>query len=261
MINRYSLMYINRILLTSFWIVLTLKAGNAFCEISSESDAIQVGAFSTASPGDDLPDGWRHLTFESISRHTRYMFVRENGRVVLKAVSEKSASGITKAVKIDPRSYPVIEWEWKVGNVISKGDVNRKKGDDYPARIFITFEYDIRQNDIIEKSKSEEFSLLTDPSSSPSAINYIWGSNAREGLIVASPFSNRVAMSVVRSGPENLNTWLKERRNVYQDYLKFFGKEPPMITGIVIMTDSDNTGESATACYSDITFKKIKTVR
>jgi hypothetical protein len=29
-----------------------------------------------------------------------------------------------------------------------------------------------------------------------------------------------------------------------------------MITGVAIMTDSDNTGESATAWYGDIIFRK-----
>jgi hypothetical protein len=29
-----------------------------------------------------------------------------------------------------------------------------------------------------------------------------------------------------------------------------------MISGVAIMTDTDNTGESATAYYGDITFKK-----
>jgi len=41
-----------------------------------------------------------------------------------------------------------------------------------------------------------------------------------------------------------------------EDYKQAFGKEPPMISGIAIMTDTDNTGESATAYYGDILLKK-----
>ncbi|HWQ95684.1 MAG TPA: DUF3047 domain-containing protein, partial [Gammaproteobacteria bacterium] len=41
---------------------------------------------------------------------------------------------------------------------------------------------------------------------------------------------------------------------VYEDYKKTFGEEPPMISGIAIMTDTDNTGEAATAYYGDIIF-------
>jgi hypothetical protein len=41
-----------------------------------------------------------------------------------------------------------------------------------------------------------------------------------------------------------------------EDYKQAFGKEPPMISGVAIMTDTDNTGESAIAYYGDIPFKK-----
>jgi hypothetical protein len=49
---------------------------------------------------------------------------------------------------------------------------------------------------------------------------------------------------------------VSEERNVYEDYKKAFGEEPSMISGVAIMTDTDNTGESATAYYGDIVFKK-----
>jgi len=38
-------------------------------------------------------------------------------------------------------------------------------------------------------------------------------------------------------------------------YKKAFGKEPPMISGIAIMPDSDNTAESGTAFSGDIRFR------
>ncbi len=63
-------------------------------------------------------------------------------------------------------------------------------------------------------------------------------------------------MIVVESGSAKLNTWVAETRNVYEDYKRAFGEEPPMISGVAIMTDTDNTGESAEAFYGDIVFKK-----
>jgi hypothetical protein len=48
-----------------------------------------------------------------------------------------------------------------------------------------------------------------------------------------------------------------EERNVLEDYRKAFGEDPPLINGVAIMTDTDNTGESAVAYYGDIWFKKI----
>ncbi len=47
-----------------------------------------------------------------------------------------------------------------------------------------------------------------------------------------------------------------ETRNIYEDYKEAFGEEPPKITGIQIMTDSDDTESSARAAYGKIIIKK-----
>ncbi len=39
------------------------------------------------------------------------------------------------------------------------------------------------------------------------------------------------------------------------DYVLAFGRQPPPVVGIAIMTDTDNTGEEATAYYGDIILK------
>jgi len=72
--------------------------------------------------------------------------------------------------------------------------------------------------------------------------------------VVPNPYSDRSMMVVVESGEKNLNRWLTEKRNIYEDYRYVFKDEPPMISGVAIMTDTDNTGESATAYYGDILF-------
>lgn len=42
------------------------------------------------------------------------------------------------------------------------------------------------------------------------------------------------------------------RRNIVDDYRRAFGEDPPHVGAIAIMTDTDNTGETATAWYGDI---------
>lgn len=63
-------------------------------------------------------------------------------------------------------------------------------------------------------------------------------------------------MIVVQSGEIGINTWVEEERNVYQDYKKIFGSEPPMIAAVGIMTDTDDTKGSALSFYGDIVFKR-----
>jgi hypothetical protein len=217
-----------------------------------------VGRFSAASVGDSLPPGWKPLTFKKIERHTAYTLVRDEGLVVIKAVAEASASGLAREIEIAPRDYPLVQWRWKVMNILQKGDVHRKEGDDYPARIYITFAYDPRRVGFFERAKYEAIKLLYGQYPPHGAITYIWESKAPMGLIAPNPYTERARMIVVESGEARLNQWISEERNVYEDYKRAFGEEPPVISGVAIMTDTDNTGESATAYYGDIIFKKEK---
>jgi hypothetical protein len=50
-----------------------------------------------------------------------------------------------------------------------------------------------------------------------------------------------------------LDQWVSEERNVNENYKKAFKEEPPMISGVAIMT-IPTTGESATAYYGDTIF-------
>jgi hypothetical protein len=213
---------------------------------------IDVGRFSAAEPGDQLPAGWHPLAFKNIPSHTQYTLFKDGDTVVIKAVSRASASGLMRKIRIDPQKYPFIRWQWKVSNVYKNGDVTKKSGDDYPARIYITFEYDPDRIGLWEKIKynlAKQFYGEYPPSA---AINYIWASHAATGTIVSNPYTKRTKMIVVKSGKMALNTWITEERNMFDDYIRAFGEKPPMISGIAIMTDSDNTKEAATAFYGDI---------
>lgn len=225
------------------------------------SQAIEVGKFSAETKGNSLPAGWKPLTFRKIQRHTVYRLVKENHTVVVEAVADGSASGLTREIKIDPKEYPILQWHWKVGNVLNKGDVRKKEGDDYPARIYITFEYEPSKLGFFEKAKYEMIRLLYGQYPPIGAINYIWENKAPKGTMIPNPYTDRVIMIVVESGEEKLNQWVSEERNLYEDYKKAFGEEPPMISGVAIMTDTDNTGESATAYYGDIIFNKAETAK
>ena len=219
---------------------------------------LEVGKFSAGEAGGSLPAEWRPLTFKNIEKHTVYILVKDGGAVVVKAESRASASGLIREIKINSKEYPIIQWRWKVGNILKKGDVRKKEGDDYPARIYITFEYDPKKLSFVDRTKYDLVKAFYGQYPPLAALNYIWESRAAKGTLVPNPFTDRVMMFVVESGEEKLNQWVNEERNVYEDYKKAFGEEPPMISGVAIMTDTDNTGESAAAFYGDIVFKKAE---
>lgn len=215
---------------------------------------IEVGIFSSSKTSESLPDGWQPLTFRRINRHTDYSLVDEGGTVVVKAVSDQSASGLMRAISIDPAEYPTIQWRWKVNNILQKGNVTSKDGDDYPARIYITFAFDFDKAGYLEWLKHKVARLLLGQDVPYRALSYIWGSNSPVGTMISNSYTDRAMMFIVEGGDEKLQQWVTERRNVYEDYKKAFGEEPTMISGVAIMTDTDNTRESATAWYGDIVF-------
>ncbi len=226
---------------------------------AEDKDELEVGKFSKVQIKDGLPVEWKPLTFKKIPQHTRYSLVKNNGYNVVKAVSRRSASGLIRKISINPVLYPIIRWQWKITGVFSKGDVTQKDGDDYPARVYITFAYDPEKVGFFEKIKYEVAYLFYGEYPPISAINYIWANKAPMGTLVDNPYTSRVKMIVLQSGSLKKGLWITEEHNIYKDYQKAFGEPPPMISGIAIMTDSDNTKASTISYFGDIIFKKHAT--
>ena len=142
----------------------------------AEDATVAAGRFSAMTPGDRVPD-WEPMTFDKIPSHTRYSLVTDNGRTVLRADSQASASGLVRNMTIDPDAFPVLTWDWKISNTMVNGDVTKKSGDDYAARIYITFSEDPGQLSFFQRTKM-------------SAVKMLYGENAPvrgTGLCVGEP--------------------------------------------------------------------------
>jgi hypothetical protein len=224
--------------------------------LRAESGAVlEVGTFSASPVGQAMPDGWKPLTFKKIPKHTSYEVVKDGGVTIVKAVSEASASGLTKPVVIDPKEFPIVRWRWKIDHVLKGSDVTLKEGDDFPARLYITFEYDPGKVSFGKKLKFKAGQAVFGDIPI-AALNYIWDTKAPVGTIVENAYTDFTKMVIVESGTQKVGMWIDEERNIYEDYKKAFGEEPPMINGVAIMSDTDNTKERATAYYGDIVFQK-----
>jgi hypothetical protein len=235
---------------------LLLLLGLLFAASASTDDSpavLEVGKFSAGRPGSAQADGWKPLAFKKIPKPTVYELVSEGTAVVVKATSEAAASGLTKEVKIDPSVFPIVQWRWKVENLLTRSNVTQKSGDDYPARLYITFEYDPEKVSVGKKLKYKAGQILFGDIPI-GALNYIWDTKTPVGTVVNNAYTDFAKMIVVESGNANVGTWVEESRNVYQDYRQAFGEEPPAINGVAIMTDTDNTKERAVAYYGDIRF-------
>ncbi|MEM1041335.1 MAG: DUF3047 domain-containing protein [Bacteroidota bacterium] len=215
---------------------------------------ITVGNFAQGTPG-DLPDGWEPMELGDADRST-YALVRDGDTTVLEANADDSASGLIRRLNLPTEQFPILEWRWKAENVLADGDISRKDGDDYPARIYITFDYDVGNLSFGERLKYRAINALVPGDIPIRALTYVWANKAGETQIVPNAYTDWVMMVPVQSGPAGLGTWQNERRNIAEDYRRAFGEEPPPISGIAVMTDADNTGGQAKAYYGNILLKK-----
>lgn len=193
---------------------------------------------------------WTPYTFPKIKRHTVYSIQREGARSYLKAESSGSASGMVYKQKFDVYRYPRLKWRWWVSNVYQKGNVKTKSGDDYPMRVYIAFEYDPDKAGFYQTVRRETAKIIYGQDLPGSALNYIWASREDETGILTNPYAEEVKMIPLERGNQHVGQWRDEEVNILEDYRRAFGTDPPRMATIVIMNDSDNTGEESTS-YMD----------
>jgi hypothetical protein len=189
---------------------------------------------------DDYTNGLRSKWQEKSFRgHTKYQVIRKDGRLCIQANSRGSASGLYYKIKYKVEEYPFLTWEWKIENVLPRGDALHKEGDDYAARVYVIF-------------PSWLFWRTT-------ALNYIWANRLAKGKAVRNAFARNAVMIAVESGPGMAGRWVTETRNVLEDYREQFGEDPPEAGAIAIMTDADNTNGNAAAWYGVIRIRSGNT--
>lgn len=196
------------------------------------------GSIATAAAVETLPfgsfareglQGWQPKSFKG---ETEYRIVEDDGVKVLQASSRAAASGLVYETAYDPQRYPVLTWRWKIDHVLAKGDSRTKAGDDYAARIYVVFPHWF-----FPKTRT---------------LNYIWSNRLPKESLQPNAYTANAMMIAVESGPDQAGQWVTVTRDVVADYRRAFGEDPPEVGAIAIMTDTDNTGEAATAWYGDV---------
>ena len=230
---------------------LALLAASAV-SIAADGPAIEGAAFSRAQPGGELPAGWQPLTFPGVAKRTDYRLVDDGGTTVLRADARGGGSGLMHRGETDPRSHPILAWRWKIARVVEGSDATQKYGDDYAARVYVMFKHEPARVSALDRSKYALMRLFYGEHPPHAGLVYVWDNRLPPGTVLASPYTDRLRMIVVRSGNAAAGRWLSEERNVLDDYRRAFGEEPPAIAGVAVMTDTDDTGESVTAWFGDI---------
>ena len=198
---------------------------------ADEVSTIPAGEFSKGTLNEWLP--------KKFINETSYSLIKIGKNTVLKAVSQNSASGLIKKIRVDIKEYPFLNWSWRIENQLAGTfDEKQKHGDDYAARIYIVVSGGIAFWNTI-------------------ALNYVWSKNSIKGETWPSAFATKNSVMVaLRSSEAPVSKWHWEKRNIHKDFKELFGREIRFTDAVVLMSDTDNTHKEVTAYYGDIYFSK-----
>jgi hypothetical protein len=217
------------------------------------ADTLWVGKFSAESTASPVPSHWQPYRFDSLNP-TRYLLVKEGGATVIEAVSKASASGLVRRIDVDLYRFPVLNWSWKATSMFSEEDPHSKAGDDYPVRISVQFAPDSSRRSLTDRLADMAARAICGKDAPFRSISYVWSVREPIGKMVPNPYTPRSVTVVAASGTANMGRWMEIRRDVREDFRAAFNEEPPLVTSIGVMTDTDDTGNDTVSYYGDIWF-------
>jgi len=156
----------------------------------------------------------------------------ENGQF-RRAEAKGTAYGLGQKVKIDLNKTPFINITWKIEKDLKGINEKTKKGHDFAARVFV-----------IKKS-----GLLNSK-----AVNYVFSSNNSVNESWRSPYTKNSIDYVLSTTKDNINEWVTVKANVKEHFKKLHDLDVEELTGVAIMTDTDQTKIKAISYYQNIYF-------
>ena len=177
----------------------------------------------------------KSLEVRKVKGKTTYTLgFNENGNYI-RAEAEGKASGLGKELKIDLLKTPFINITWKVEKDLPGIIENSKKGHDYAARVFV-----------VKKTGATALSNR--------AINYVFSSNNSVGNNWPSPYTKKSIDYVLSTTKEHHDQWITVKANVREHFKKLHDLDVSELTGVAIMTDTDNSKLKAISYYQNIYF-------
>jgi len=226
----------------------------AGCVALPEPPASDVGASPWARTAGTTrrPAGrWTHYPLPG-KRATHYRYARNEGRDSVAVTASSAASMLRLPVRVEPGDLGAVRFSWKVPALMARADLALREAADSPVRIMLSFEGDRSRLSARDAMLSELSRSLTGEEMPYATLMYVWCTQREPGTVIRNARTARIRKIVLESGPAKLDRWLDYERDIRADYERAFGETPGALTGIAIMTDSDNTRSVARAWYGPV---------
>ncbi len=83
---------------------------------------------------------WRTVQIDPKVAQTHYQIREWDGIISVEATAQASMTLLARPLHLDLNQTPVLCWRWRIEAPLKTANMLLKKGDDYAARIYITFD-------------------------------------------------------------------------------------------------------------------------
>lgn len=132
---------------------------------------------------------------------------------------------LARPVEVDLNRTPVLCWRWRVDAPLIKADMATKAGDDYAARVYVSFAMPPAELSFMTRAKLKLARSIYGDAVPDAAINYVWDNRYPVGTRKPNAYTDRTRMIVAESGARNAGKWVVARHDVQQDMVAEFGSE------------------------------------
>ena len=226
---------------------LTAALGCLAWSVAAQASVVWIGQFHA----DDGP--WQEIRLRKDIQPNRFERRNWEGVQALEVQSQASMSLMARPLSIDLSATPVLCWRWRVDAVIATADMKQRQGDDYAARLYVSFKLPASAMGLGLRTQLRLARAIWGPDLPDAAINYVWDNQHSIGTEQPNVYTDRAIMVVQRSGNQQAGRWLEERRNVLEDVTRLFARDA-LAVQLAVTADSDNTGQTARAGFADVHF-------
>lgn len=185
---------------------------------------------------------------------TNYRIATVAGKTAIEARVDNSMSLMARPISVDLSERPVLCWRWYVDAPVQKGDMTRKSGDDYAARVYIAFDMPDSELSGSTKLKLRIARNMFGRSVPDAAVVYVWDNRHPVGTARKSSYTDRSQLVVADSGAARAGTWVAKRADVAADFARAFGNRSGKPIQLAVASDGDNTHSKGRAAFADIHF-------
>ena len=224
--------FISSLMPTHAWADMLQSSRNSMSSIVVDDfDNIPSGSF---------PTQWKAWRGDDELARNLYSVQEEEGNRYLKASDDGTSIIIRKEMDDwNPREFPILSWRWRARGLPENGDERIGEKNDSAVAVYVVLD--------------QNFFRI------PKTLKYVWSTTLPIGTEHRREGIGRPNVIVLETGPGKLGEWVTESVNVYEDFIRNFGKKPPKSAiGIGVLTDGNATRTDSQGDYDDFVIHENK---